>query len=449
MQNQASASHKVFVALVATALALPPSAQATNGHFLHGVGAVNSSMGGAGVAAPLDLLGSFYHNPAGLATFTSSRADFAFEMFRAERTVSSSAGPMSGSTTSGSGFVPIPAFALSMQLPNRQITVGIGGMGIGGFGVNYPADPNNPVLAPRPYGFGNVYSNFQLLKIAPAIAANVTERLSVGFALNLDWAALQVDPFPVAAPAADPGPDGTPGTQDDRAFYSSATAGDGSFGAGFQAGLIFRASPMMAFGVAYTSVQKFSAFEYNAVYENPNLATFGAPRELSFKMDVPAVIAGGISLTPSDRLLLTADARYITYESTEGFREKGFAPDGSVKGFGWKNIGVFAAGAQFLPTSRTALRIGYNHSGNPIPDDLSMFNVPAPAIVTDHLTLGGGFRLSPDVAINFGYYHAFTKSLTGPLQRPNGPLPGTSVTNELSEDSFLVQFSLTRAGNSR
>ena len=53
---------------------------ATDGHFLHGVGAVNSSMGGAGVAAPGDLLGSFYLNPAGLRCEHGSRISLGFEM---------------------------------------------------------------------------------------------------------------------------------------------------------------------------------------------------------------------------------------------------------------------------------------------------------------------------------------------------------------------------------
>jgi len=34
-----------------------PRASATDGHFLHGVGAINSAMGGAGIATPESLLG--------------------------------------------------------------------------------------------------------------------------------------------------------------------------------------------------------------------------------------------------------------------------------------------------------------------------------------------------------------------------------------------------------
>ena len=57
-------------------------ARATDGHFLHGVGAVNNAMGGAGVAAPVSILGTFYLNPAGLIAFDGLRVEFSFEMFK-------------------------------------------------------------------------------------------------------------------------------------------------------------------------------------------------------------------------------------------------------------------------------------------------------------------------------------------------------------------------------
>ena len=58
------------LALIACLVAAPMSAaRATDGHFLHGIGAVNSAMGGAGVAAPQDVLTAFYLNPAGLMAF--------------------------------------------------------------------------------------------------------------------------------------------------------------------------------------------------------------------------------------------------------------------------------------------------------------------------------------------------------------------------------------------
>ena len=99
----------------------PSSARATDGHFLHGVGAINSAMGGAGIAAPMSLLGTFYLNPAGLMAFDGTRVEFGFEMFKPDRTVSSDAGMGMGETRSKSEFVPIPAMGWSTKFADNKV----------------------------------------------------------------------------------------------------------------------------------------------------------------------------------------------------------------------------------------------------------------------------------------------------------------------------------------
>jgi len=401
---------------------------ATDGHFLHGVGAVNSAMGGAGVAARGDLLGSFYLNPAGIFTENGSRVALGFEMMKAQRSVRSAMTGFSGETESKAAFVPIPAFGWATSVGDN-LTFGVGMLGIGGFGVDYPADVANPILSPRPNGFGQVYSNFQFMKISPSLAFRAGEKLQLGVSLNMDWASLAVDPMPTASPAFDPGT----GT----AYYSRATAADGAFGFGFQAGLIYELSDALAVGVSYSSPQWFQDFEYNAVYENPNLPNFQTAREISFAMDVPAMYAAGVSMDMGS-LQWNADVRYLTYSATAGFDEKGMDQTGAVKGFGWDDILVLATGIQYHLGAAVALRGGYNFSQNPIPDELSAFNVPAPAIVQHHATLGVGFKFD-DLGIDVGYYRAFENEITGPFQ----PMPGMSldVTNKMMEDSFLLSFS--------
>jgi long-chain fatty acid transport protein len=426
--------------LAALLVGVSASARATDGHFLHGVGAINSAMGGVGVAAPSGLLGAFYVNPAGLAALHGTRVELGFEMFKPDRTISSSAGAVRGSTTSSSEFVPIPAFGWSHSLRNDRVVVGVGGLGIGGFGVDYHIDAANPILAPRPYGFGEVYSSFQLMKIAPALAMTVTPKLRVGAALNMDWASLAVDPMPIAAPAVDPGPDGQPNTADDRAYYSRASDADGSFGIGFQAGVQYNVTPMLVVGASYTSPQLFQKFQFGAIYENPNLSSFNSARTIRFAMDMPAVYGVGVAAVDSDWLSLGLDAKYITYAQTRGFDKSGFAADGSVRGFGWDNIWTVAAGLEVRPTERLATRLGYNYSGNPIPDALSMFNAPAPAVVQHHATFGLGYVMPNGLGVDVAYYRAFQNSITGPFQTPAGAMPGTQIKSSMSEQSFLIGF---------
>ena len=436
--------NSVSAATVALATLTPHPALATDGHFLHGVGAINSALGGAAVASNASLLGSFFVNPAGLAAFDGTNLEMGFELMRPERTVSSTFGLLAGSTSSVSSFTPIPAFGWSTALSDGMV-VGVAGLGIGGFGVDYPADPTNPILMPRPNGFGQVYSNFQLLKIVPALAWKASSRLRVGLALNIDWATLAVNPMPTASPAVDPGPDGKPFTQDDRAYYSSAAHAGTAFGFGVQAGLQYQVSDRLAVGASYTSPQFFSDFKYQAVYENPNLSSFNTARTFSFRMDAPAIYAAGFAYAPTKSFSTAVDVKYFAYKSTKGFDQSGFNTDGSVKGFGWDDILVVAAGAQYSVNAAWTLRGGYNYSGNPIPAANSMYNIPAPAIVQHHATAGIGYRLRPGVEINVAAYKAFENSITGAILRPTGPLAGTTVKNSLSETSMLIGFAFTPA----
>jgi len=431
----------LFPLAIAALVAIPTTARATDGHFLHGVGAVNSALGGAAVASNASLLGSFFVNPAGLASFSGTNVEMGFELMKPDRTVTSSYGPMHGSTTSASEFTPIPAFGFTTQLSDK-VVAGLAGLGIGGFGVNYAADPSNPILMPRPNGFGQVYSNFALMKIVPAVAWKASPKLRLGLALNVDWASLAVNPMPTAAPAADPGPDGVPMTADDRAYYSSAAASDGAFGFGLQAGLQYQATERVAFGLSYTSAQMFQDFEYTAVYENPNVPSYNTARTFKFRMDAPAIYAAGAAWNPTDRLQAAADVKFYAYSSTKGFDQSGYNADGSVKGFGWDDIMVVALGAQYLATDKVTLRGGYNYSGNPVPDAMSMFNLPAPAIVQHNISGGLGYKVRPGVEINVAGYVALENSISGPMMKP-AAIPGTSVKNSMSETSMLIGFTFT------
>jgi len=429
------------LSLALAVAAWPTTAAATDGHFLHGVGAVNSALGGAAVASNTSLLGSFFVNPAGLASYAGTNVEMGFELMKPERTVESSYYTMRGSTTSSSEFTPIPAFGFTTQLSDR-VVVGLAGLGIGGFGVNYAADPSNPILMPRPNGFGQVYSNFGLMKIVPALAWKASPKLRLGLALNVDWATLAVNPMPAAAPAADPGPDGKPNTADDRAFYSSAAAADGAFGFGMQAGLQYQATDRLALGLSYTSAQMFQDFNYTAVYENPNLANFNTARTFTFRMDAPAIYAAGLAWSPTDRLQTAADVKFYTYSSTKGFDQSGYNADGSVKGFGWDDIMVVALGAQYQASDKVTLRGGYNYSGNPVPDAMSMYNLPAPAVVQHNISGGLGVKVRPGVEINIAGYVALANSIEGPMMKPTA-VPGTSVKNTMSEKSMLIGFTFT------
>ena len=417
---------------------------ATNGHVLHGVGSVNQSMGGAGIATSIDAIGSNHNNVSSISFLDQSSMEFSFETFIPDRTMSadSGVGGSSGSVESKTREAVIPSIGITGK-GKGPFTFGLSAFGIAGFGVDYPANPAgagaNPVAAPQSAGgFGSIFSNYQLLQVTPSAAYMLMPNLSVGFGFNVNYAYLSIDPWPATPPNLSGFPTGT----------HTATA----WGYGFTVGATYLPFQNLALGAVFKSPQWFDKFRYNSQFPD------GTPTGFTFELDYPMIVGGGVSYKPIAPLTLAADVKWINYTDTDGFEKENFAssPSGPfVQGFGWESIWTVSLGAQYMITPKLAFRSGYNYGENPIPPEQQFFNVFAPAIVKHHLTLGAGYQFTPSIGLNFSYYHAFKENVTGgiicngdPTACPPGvsinePIPGTSVTNELSENSASVQLSYT------
>ena len=419
----------------------PIALHATDGHFLHGAGPINEAMGGADTGLCLDATGSIAWNPACAARFFGRRLELNGTIFVPWRSVSSTVeanafGPgMPGATLSGTtisrtdmSFMPGVAFIYHR---NGSPTAYSGAMlAVSGFGVDYPqnTDFSNPILtpqAPNGFGFGRIRSNYMLVTIPLGISRQMTERLSMGFSVVPSLSMLQVIPAPFAPPV-------TGGST--MPYYLDAGNNAPAFGAGFSAGVHY-AFEKASLGVSYRSPVWFQKFNWN----RKDLA--GESHATNFRMDLPQVVSAGAGISPAKSTRVGIDVRWFNYENTTGFSKAGYNPDGSVAGFGWRNIWAVGGGIQQKVSRSTRIMAGYNYSGNPVPDRYTFFNTAAPAIVQHHVS--GGFVQSAgnwDVAVT--YYHAFENSITGPWISGQGPIPGTSVTSSMRENS--VTFGLGR-----
>lgn len=406
--------------LLSTALSGSVWAQ---GYVLPSVGPVNGSMAGAGTAAPLDAVGSVYWNPASILA-VGNRVDIAGEAINVRAETQTTAGPFSGRNSSDSGVFALPATAAIYAPEDADWAVGIGLNGIGGFLTNYPASLTDPMFAPPPFGNGAVYSRLAVMQIAPTLALQLTENLSVGVAPTISAAELQADPFPLNGPNA-------------NFTYPAGTHGRARWGGGVQAGVFYQAPADVALGFSVKSPQWFEPFEYNAMDAG------GVPRKLQTDYEFPMIVSGGVSWTGIERLVLAADLRYVDYASTSLFGDPaGFAPNGAVTGLGWESIFVAAFGGQYSLTDRLDVRAGYSISENPIPDSVIAFNTQAPAIHQHILALGSSLRLTDAVALNIAWQHLFANQATGPLYAPGiGAVPGTALRVEESVDAVIAGLS--------
>ena len=99
-----------FALIALVGAGAPRPAAAGNGHFLHGVGAVNDALGGAGVAFPNDALGALNLNPALLARLDGYQFQFSLENVGQDNAVESWVGPFSGRTEDEGDDAAVPAF---------------------------------------------------------------------------------------------------------------------------------------------------------------------------------------------------------------------------------------------------------------------------------------------------------------------------------------------------
>lgn len=395
------------------------------GIALPAVGAVNQSMAGAGVAAPLDAMGALYWNPAGIGALPSSEMSFGLGLLKPTTRVDSAIPifGLAGSTSGDPGVMPIPSAAFVQRDDESPWTYGLGMYGIGGFATNYPASTTNPVLMAQ----GNISATVEILQIAPTIAVALTDRLTIGLSPTVNLARFSAVPQFLAAPDA-------------AGLYPSGASTKYAWGCGATLGVLYTDPNGFNWGASIKSPQWFEKFRANSI------DSFGTPLSLASSVDFPMIVSLGGAYTGFERWTFATDLRYFDYKNTDGFRGAGYNADGSVAGLGWKNIFAVATGAQFQATERISLRAGYAYNSNPISNTATFFNVPSPLITQHVVSAGGSYEFSPGCLAALSYSHAFQNSQTGPMILPDpvGAIPTSSVTNFTSADllvaTIMVRF---------
>lgn len=421
--------------LVLLAVSLFVEHVSAQGIVLPGAGTINRSMGGAAVAAPLDAAGALCWNTATLTGLPSSEFVVSCELLGLDAQTSSTAGPLSGTTGSDSGVFPLPTVAIAFQPENSSWSYGLGLYSVGGFGFNFAAsDPTlpgaNPLFMPQPLGAGAVFSRLSILQMAPSVAVQLTDRVSIGMAPTISMADVALDPAALAW-TDDANSDGTP-------TMPSATHGRVFWGLGFNVGIYYTPDSYWTFGASYRSPQWFEEFHFNSTNE------VGGPRAIHMDADYPGIISLGAAYHGIERLVWAIDVRYVDYKNTDTFGDPtGFAiapptPNARVTGLGWQSVVAVATGLQYELSDRATLRLGYSFNENPIRDADTFFNIAAPAIYQHVISVGGSFWLTNSTKLSLAYLHAFENTISGPFHAPGGPVPGTNITTDLTVDAFVA-----------
>jgi long-chain fatty acid transport protein len=405
--------------VVAAALA-PLAAQATTGYFQHGYGIKAQGMGGVGIALPQDALAAAT-NPAGIA-WVGDRIDLGATLFMPDRgaSITGSGAPGANGTYDGndtSSFL-IPDFGYHRAI-NPSLTFGLAVYGNGGMNTDYKTNP----FAGFGPNTGPAGVDLMQLFVAPTLAWK-SRNHAFGASLNLAYQRFKAEGIQGFA-----GFSASSGNVSNRGY-------DDSTGLGFRLGWTGQVSPAVTLGATYQSKTKMSEFDkYSGLFANQG------------DFDIPENYGFGIALKATPALTVAADVQQINYSDVQAVGNTAdcfFAMTCQLgatngPGFGWKDTTVYKIGFAWQMKPGTTLRAGYVTLDQPIPASQTFFNILAPGVVEDHLTLGLTLEMSKTSELSFMYMHAFEKKVNGSGSIPAG-FGGGEANLRMSQDSLGVAY---------
>ncbi|MBI5918481.1 MAG: outer membrane protein transport protein [Nitrosomonadales bacterium] len=412
---------KIIVSMLVAAGLASPVAYATNGYFAHGYGTKAKGMGGVGIALPQDALAAAT-NPAGMIK-VGERIDAGLEWFRPSRSASITGNAFGADATydgNGKQNFFIPEFGYNHML-GADSSVGVSVYGNGGMNSDYAQNPYARFGAT-----GSAGINLEQLFISPSYAKEIAPGHSLGIAVNLVYqrfSAKGLTPFT--------GMSAAPGSVTDQ-------GNDSSTGVGLRLGWLGEISPSFSLGATYQPKTRMSKFsKYQGLFADQG------------SFDIPASYGVGMSMKPTPVTTLAVDVEVIEYSKVKSvgspFASPGPLGSATGAGFGWKDVTVFKIGASHDLSDKLTVRAGYNHNNQPIPASETFFNILAPGVVTDHVTLGATWRLEGNNEISLAYMHAFKTSVNGVNSIPPGFPPagmgGGNANLKMSEDSLGLAYS--------
>jgi len=320
-------------------------------------------------------------------------------------------------------FIPELGFNKMM---NPDMSLGVSIYGNGGMNTSYSSSPFGP----------NAGINMEQLFIAPTWAMKINATNSIGVSINLAYQMFSATGLGAFGPA---GGQGFNISSNPNALTDNGT--DTSTGIGFRIGWTGEITPMITLGATYqprTEMGKFT--KYAGLFANQG------------EFDIPASYGAGISVKATPTTTIAADFMEIKYGNVTAVGDTlsplfAGIPLGAQNGpgFGWTDVQAIKLGVSQVMSDMLTVRAGYNHSTQAVPDSQAMFNILAPGVVQDHLTLGATWNVSKQNEITVAFMHAFEKSVNGTGAIPPGNPPagfgGGNVNLHMHEDSLGVAYS--------
>lgn len=415
-------THKLLPLL---AILAASNASATDGYFAHGYGVKSQGMGGVGIALPQDAIAAAA-NPAGLGLI-GDRVDFGVTWFRPQREAEIVGGNTFGAdgkydANDTENFV-IPEFGFNRQV-SSDVTLGVSVYGNGGMNTDFKkAIPLFGSTAPR--------MDLIQLFVAPTATWKINESNTVGIAVNLAYQRFEMKGLQNFALIND----STFGTPSQSPNNVTNKGYDSSYGAGVHIGWIGQVTDAVTLGASYQSKTYMSKFDkYKGLFAEGG------------DFDIPESYGVGIAVKATPALTVAADIQRIEYSEVDSVGNSlsnlftgNKLGSKNGPGFAWKDVTAVKVGASYAWNENLTIRAGYNHSSQPIRKSETLFNILAPGVVQDHITLGATYVLPNKSELSFAYMHAFEEKVRGAGSIPSN-FGGGDANLKMYEDSLGIAY---------
>lgn len=326
------------------------ASQASDGLQLVGFSVKQLSLGGAVTANPLSPM-TVLTNPAGLTYIpdgTEFSLGFAFPSIHAGFPAASA------DSKSSKDFQLLPAVAIAAPTKSEKTRFGFAVGLVAGSGIDFAW----PTLG------RSAFSDLQIIRIAPGASVKLSDKVSVGGALNLNVGRVSLSNEGFG----------------DSTLPAAFGHGTEMVGIGATLGVMANVSENVRLGASYTTKSNFPDAKYPS-----------AVGDYRGKFNFPQQAAIGVCVNPDKPTTFSADLKWINNAQTLKdlmIYGPGLPAGGANLGTHWRDQIVLALGVQHRFENGWTIRGGYNHVNKPYEDKYASRNIMLPAIATDHFSLG-------------------------------------------------------------
>lgn len=414
-----------LAALLSGFLLLPQAARGTNGYWAHGHSPKSKAMAGAGAALPLDAMDAA-KNPATMV-LVGNRMDVGVAAFRPERGFQASNDCTDGFRCISPGDFEsknsdfyIPHFARNWMLDSSS-SLGLSIGANGGMNTEYDSAIFSAVNNPGGTASSPTGIDFKQLFIGLTYSRKIADHHSFGVTPILAGQSFKVTGLePFQAFSQDP-----EHVTNNSFSYAS--------GGGLKIGWLSKITENFSAGISYQSRLWMERFdEYRGLFAEQG------------SFDIPPNLIGGVAWQVSPSLTLVLDAQRIFFEEVDTIANGGHAlfQPGAILlgtddgiGFGWQDMTIGKVGLQWQWRPDLTLRAGYSLADQVIPENQTLFNLLAPAVVTEHYTLGLT-KFFNNIELDLSFMYAPEENVSG-----NNPNTGMQ-TRRLEMKQFEIGLNL-------